>query len=178
MSTVSKKPSFTVAKLFLLLFVLTIVQVSAAGPKAVKEGASQTLQSVNREEANGQASSVYKKEPGESEVIAYYFHGNRRCRTCRTIEAYAEEAIQSGFAEEIKDGRLQWEVVNTDKPANEHFVQDFQLVTRSLVLEERAKGTQERWKNLPRIWELARNKGAFLEYVQEETRAFLEGRDQ
>ena len=28
-------------------------------------------------------------------VVAYYFHGNMRCMTCRTIEAYAKEAIQA-----------------------------------------------------------------------------------
>ena len=172
------KAKSTVANLFLLLFVLTFVQVSAAGPKAVKEDASQALQSVNKEEANGQAASVSEKEPGKSEVIAYYFHGNQRCRTCRNIEAYAQEAIRTGFSKEIKDGRLKWKVVNIDDQENEHYVQDFQLVTRSLVLQEKAKGTQERWKNLPRIWELVRNKEAFEEYVQEETRAFLEGRDQ
>jgi hypothetical protein len=175
------KPKSTVANLFLLLLVLTFVQVSVAGPKAVKEDASQALQSVNsvnKEEANGQASSVSEKESGKSEVIAYYFHGNQRCRTCRTIEAYGKEAIRTGFAKEMKDGRLKWKVVNIDEPENEHYVQDFQLVTRSLVLQEKAKGIQERWKNLPRIWELVRNKEACEEYVQEEPRAFLEGRDQ
>jgi len=172
------KPKSTVPNLFLLLLVLTFVQVSAAGPKAVKEDASQALQSVNKEEANGQTSGVSEKELGNSEVTAYYFHGNQRCRTCRNIEAYAEEAIQNGFAEAIKDGRLKWKVVNIDEQENEHYVQDFQLVTRSLVLQEKTKGTQERWKNLSRVWELVRNKEAFEEYVQEETRAFLEGRDQ
>jgi frataxin-like iron-binding protein CyaY len=172
------KTKCTVANFILLLLVLTFVQSSAAGPKAVKEDASQALQSVNKEEANGQASGVSEKEPVKSEVVAYYFHGNQRCRTCRTIEAYAEEAIQNGFADVIKDGRLKWKVINIDEQENEHYVQDFQLVTRSLVLQAKAKGTQERWKNLSRVWELVRNKEAFQDYVQEETRAFLEGRDQ
>ena len=31
-------------------------------------------------------------------VVAFYFHGNVRCATCRKIEAYADEAIHSSFA--------------------------------------------------------------------------------
>ena len=29
----------------------------------------------------------------DSQVIVYYFHGTRRCKTCRTIEAYAEYGV-------------------------------------------------------------------------------------
>lgn len=33
-------------------------------------------------------------------VVAYDFHGNKRCSTCRKLEAYSEEAITGGFAAE------------------------------------------------------------------------------
>ncbi|MBN1419697.1 MAG: hypothetical protein JXP34_13040 [Planctomycetes bacterium] len=113
---------------------------------------------------------------GGHEVIAFYFHGNMRCTTCLTIEGYAKEAIEAGFREALDDGRLTWRVVNIDEPANEHFVDDFQLATRSVVLVDVRDGKRTAWKNLERIWELVGDKEAFISYIQDETRAYLEGR--
>ena len=98
--------------------------------------------------------------------------------TCRTIEAYTKEAIDTGFPEALKDDRLEWQVIDVDEPANEHFIRDFQLVTRSVVIEEIADGKRTRWKNLQRVWELVRSKGVFLKYIQDETRAYLEDSSQ
>ena len=121
-------------------------------------------------------SASSEKPKTASMVVVYYFHGNARCGTCHTIEDYAKEAVYSGFADEIKNGRLEWRVVNVDEPGNEHYVEDFQLVsTASVVLERLAGGKRQEWKNLQRVWELVRGeKDDFLKYVQKETRGYLE----
>lgn len=106
-------------------------------------------------------------------VIAYYFHGTQRCVTCRTIESYAEESLRAGFSDELAAGELEWRVVNVDTPENEHFIQDYELSTRSVVLVDMLAGEQKQWKNLSRVWELVRDKPAFAAYIQEETREFL-----
>jgi len=109
----------------------------------------------------------------DARVVVYYFHGNLRCSTCRTIEAYSEEAIKEGFADELASGRLDWRVVNTDEPDNKHFVQDFELVTRSLVLVEYRDDKVSRHENLQQVWQLVRDKERFLDYVRASTREFL-----
>ena len=106
-------------------------------------------------------------------VVAYYFHGNARCATCRKIEAYSEEAITGGFDSELGDGRLEWRAVNVDESENKHFVRDFELVTKSVVLVEYSDGEVVRWENLKDVWQLVRNKDRFVDYVQTETREFL-----
>jgi hypothetical protein len=106
-------------------------------------------------------------------VVAFYFHGNVRCATCRKIEAYTDEAIHAGFAEALDNGTLTWSVVNVDEPDNKHFVEDFELVTRSVVLAEYRDGAIVRWKNLDKVWQLVRSKGGFVEYVQDEASDFL-----
>ena len=108
------------------------------------------------------------------EVVAYYFHGNLRCRTCRAIEAYSEEAIRGEFADELASGRLAWRVVNLEEPENKHFVKDFELVTKSLVLAEYQDGEVTRWENLKQVWQLVRDKEKFLDYVRRSTRKFLQ----
>lgn len=106
-------------------------------------------------------------------VIAFYFHGDVRCTTCRTIEAYAEEAVNEGFADQLASGSLEWRVVNVEKPENEHFVEDFQLVTRSVVLVEYRDGKVMRWRILDKVWQLVRSKERFVEYVQSEVGEFI-----
>ena len=106
--------------------------------------------------------------------VAYYFHGNLRCPTCRRIEAFAEEAITRGFAEELEAGALAWRVVNTDEPDNRHFVQDFELMTKSLVLVEYRDGQVVRSSNLRLVWQLVGDKNGFLKYVRDSTSGFIE----
>lgn len=106
-------------------------------------------------------------------VVAYYFFGNYRCATCRAIESYAHEALQSTFVEALADGQLEWRPVNIDQPENAHFVQDYQLATRSLVIVQFDGERQTTYKNLERVWELVRDKEAFMKYVVEETDTLL-----
>jgi len=66
-------------------------------------------------------------------------------------------------------------MVNTDSTANKHFIEDFSLVTKSLVLVELKDGHQVRWKNCGKVWELLNNKPKFQDYVQSEVRGYLAG---
>lgn len=106
-------------------------------------------------------------------VVTYYFHGNKRCSTCRKLEAYSAEAITGGFVAELDSGELEWRVVNTDDSENAHFITDFELVTKSVVLVEYRDGEVVRWKNLKLVWQLVGDEDGFVRYVRDETRDFL-----
>jgi hypothetical protein len=106
-------------------------------------------------------------------VVAYYFHGNFRCQTCRKLEAFSREAVENGFPADLKAGRIEWRVINVEEPGNEHFVQDYQLVSKALVLVAKDGSKQTQWKNLQDIWTLVNNKEAFIKYVQTEIRSYL-----
>lgn len=109
----------------------------------------------------------------DTTVVAFYFHGNKRCSTCRKLEAYSTEAITGGFAAELDSGELEWRVVNTDDKENAHFITDFELVTKSVVLAEYRDGEVVRFKNLKLVWQLVGDEEGFLRYVRDETRDFL-----
>jgi hypothetical protein len=106
-------------------------------------------------------------------VIAYYFHTNTRCSTCIKIEQYSHEAIEQGFPSELKNGTLDLRVVNYEQPENRHFIQDYKLVSKSLVLVNLVNGKQTRWTNLKLVWQLTGHKDAFLNYVRKEVRGYL-----
>jgi hypothetical protein len=125
----------------------------------------------------GQAApEANKSSVDSSKVVAFYFHGTNRCVTCRKIEAFSREAIQTGFGEALKTGRLEWRAINVEEPANQHFIKDYKLYTRSLVLVSFEGEKQLRWKNLDQVWLLVGDKPKFTSYVQGEVKSFLEAR--
>jgi hypothetical protein len=101
----------------------------------------------------------------ERQVVLYYFHGKRRCKTCLSMEANALEVIKSEFVEELDSGALVWKVINYDEPENGHFIKDFKLVSSSLVLVEMRNGGQVRFNVLQDAWSLARDEWRFKQYV-------------
>jgi hypothetical protein len=120
------------------------------------------------------ADDTSKPAVGAVKTIAYYFHGTSRCTTCRTIEAYAHEAVQTGFGDALNAGKLEWRALNVEEPANRHFIKDYQLYTRSVVLASYQGDKPLKWKNLDKVWELVGDKGQFTRYVQGEVKTFLE----
>jgi hypothetical protein len=114
-------------------------------------------------------------QPQLPRVIAYYFHGTQRCPTCMKLEAYSRESIERAFQTELRNDVLEWRVVNVDEEENKHFINDYKLYTRSLVIVKLDNGTVTEWKNLERIWDLVGDKASFMEYVEQETRVYLRG---
>lgn len=106
-------------------------------------------------------------------LIAYYFHGEIRCPTCKKIESYAHEAIEAGFSEELNSGKLTWRVLNYEVLANAHFATEYEIASPTVVLVRAVQGQPKDWRNLTRVWELVGDKDAFMQYVQEQTRELL-----
>ncbi|HOU32642.1 MAG TPA: nitrophenyl compound nitroreductase subunit ArsF family protein [Synergistaceae bacterium] len=108
-------------------------------------------------------------------VLVYYLHGTARCPTCQNIEKFTYEAVTANFGAELASGAMEWHSLDVMTDEHRHFVEDFQLVAQSVVLVRMAGDRMEAWKNLEQVWPLAHQKEAFLAYVTEELRAFLEG---
>jgi hypothetical protein len=108
-------------------------------------------------------------------VTAYYFHGTSRCPTCYKLERYSKDAIEANFKDALASGRLEFKVVNVEENSNIHFVKDYQLYTKSLVISLVKDGKEIKSKNLVKIWDYVGNKQKFYDYVTEEVGNFLKG---
>lgn len=106
--------------------------------------------------------------------IVYYFMTTQRCPSCMRIETFTRETVQTKFGDALAEGRILWRMVNVDHPENEHFVKDYQLYTKSVVLVKIRKGKQVEWKNLDRVWQLLQSKSAFQTYIADEVKTFVE----
>ena len=95
-------------------------------------------------------------------LTVYYFHGTQRCMTCNRIEELAKAAIQGRYAEELADGRVEFRSVNVEEPANEHFIKDFQLASRTVVMAKDGK-----YEKFDAVWTLVGEPEKFSSYLQD-----------
>ena len=75
----------------------------------------------------------------------------------------------------MEEGKVVWRLVNLDEPANKHFIDDYQLYSKAVIVADVRGGEESRWKNLTKVWQLTNDKEAFVEYVQDEIREYLGG---
>ncbi|MDD5426027.1 MAG: nitrophenyl compound nitroreductase subunit ArsF family protein [candidate division Zixibacteria bacterium] len=152
----------------IMLIVMSVLCASAENSPEVPpvkdtDTATMTGDSVNPDSSE----SIVDK------IIVYYFHGTRRCSNCVKFENYTKETLDSGFAGEIESGLLEWRQVDTDESENKHFINDYQLFTKAVVLSRVIKGKEAGWKNLDKIWEYVGNKEKFMSYIKDEINTFL-----
>ena len=106
-------------------------------------------------------------------IVVYYFHTTFRCVSCRNIEQYTKEALEKFFFDDMTAGKIELQIINTEEPQNKHFIQDYQLYTKSVVFSKVVNGKEVEFKNLKMIWKLLKNKNKFYEYIKKETNSFV-----
>ena len=154
-----------VLRIILVMSVFGLISIAFAENDAkVTETDNQTADTTAIDNAEDTGSEI---------IFATYFHGDVRCATCRKLEAYSEEALKAAFGIELADSTLVWRTINYDTEGNQHYLDDYGLYTKALILSRVRDNSEIEWVNLSKIWELVGNKDKFLKYVQDETRAFL-----
>ncbi len=165
------------------LIVLTVFVAVSIGylvyseTREARPGATEIVEQEKQGEqiASTTALASDEKQAINNIVRVYYFHTTYRCPTCHKIEEYTKNAMLSSFSPEIKKGTIIWKVLNVEEPQNQHFVNDFKLFTKSVVVVDEQKGKQVRWKVLDRTWELVHEQSAFSDYIRSEVKRYLEG---
>ena len=123
-------------------------------------------------QSNANTSSSQKDQ--KTHYIAYYFYTSKRCGPCYRIENWSETAIKDRFGQALQNGKLSWKPVKVDQAGNKHFIKDYNLYTKSVVIVEKNGDETVRWKNLKKVWNLLRDKDTFFDYVTGEIKAFME----
>lgn len=118
----------------------------------------------------------HEQKAEQSKTVVYYFHGNQRCKTCKQIEALTKKIVEEGFAAQLKDGSMEVRVLNVDQAENEHFVTDYELAVRSVVLSKLDSGKETNWRRLDKVWQLVHDEAAFAAYLREEISLLLKGK--
>jgi hypothetical protein len=150
----------------------TQVDNPSLSEKSLPGSESQTVEAAT-EQKQETPSPLAEVKAQNSRVIAFYCHGNFRCATCRNIEKYSGEAIEKYFSKELSTGKLEFKAVNVEEGENRHYIKDYQLFSRSLILVLYKDDKQVKWKNLKEVWTHAGDKEKFFQYVKDEVEGFL-----
>jgi len=106
-------------------------------------------------------------------VVVYYFYTDDRCKSCIAIENYTREALQQNFPKELAAGQIEFRAINTDRKENAHFLKDYNLYTKSVVISKISGGKEVEYKNLEAIWQYLGSEEKFYKYVAENTKTFF-----
>lgn len=98
----------------------------------------------------------------EQAVTVYYFHGKQRCFSCNKIESLTQQVINTKFADQVAQGNVVFRSVDVEAPEHAHFVTDFALSTRGVVMQ---KG--ETYEKFDHVWSLVRDDDKFIAYIQD-----------
>jgi hypothetical protein len=108
--------------------------------------------------------------------VVMYFHRTHRCPTCLKMGSYSEEAVRGAFPKEIKAGRVEFHYINFEDEKNAELTKAYRVSGPSLIVAKVADGNVAEYKNLKEIWTKVRDKEAFLTYVRDNVRGYLEAK--
>lgn len=102
-------------RLLLALAVSSILLISCGN--AAKKNASQETATVQKDR-----------------VEILYFHGAQRCITCRAIEKYTKELLDSVYSRELSSGKVVYKVIDISKKENEAIADKYEVSWSSLFV--------------------------------------------
>jgi len=119
-----------------------------------------------------------KKEYSADKLIVYYFHTEYRCWSCNQFETLTKEVLEESYRDPLKKKRVEFRLINVETNENKHFIEDYKLVTKSIILSLQKENMQIEWKNMDKIWMLVKNTEKFKSYIKEGIATYLEKVDQ
>lgn len=109
----------------------------------------------------------------QDKLVVYYFHGNKRCINCIKIEKYLVETIRENFSSQVNSKQIDLEILNFETKENSHFVDHYELYTKSIVLSKRQNNKEQEWKVLDKIWLYLTDEKAAKNYIKIEINDYL-----
>lgn len=82
-----------------------------------------------------------KSKTGTTPVVeVYYFHPTERCPVDQAIEENTRQTMQTYFANDIKSGKIKFQVLNTEDKANSKIISRFEINAQALYLVKVVNG--------------------------------------
>ena len=69
----------------------------------------------------------------KSVVRGYYFHGTRRCTTCRAVEEVTKEILNDYYSSELADKTISFEAINLDEEDSKLLANKLKVAGQTLL---------------------------------------------
>lgn len=77
-------------------------------------------------------------------VEILYFHGKQRCLTCKAIEKYTKEVVNTDFADLAGKGKVRFKEVDISTPEGEQLAKKYRVSWSSLYVNQWKNGKEQR----------------------------------
>ena len=111
------------------------------------------------------------KTPPKDRVVVMYFHRTQRCPTCLKMGSYSEQAVATGFADQVKKGTVEFHYIDFQIKENAAYAKAYKVTGPALIIAKVVGGKVAQFKDLKDIWSNVGDKKAFFKYVQDQVTA-------
>ncbi len=120
----------------------------------------------NSQQING-SSVADAVEPIEVDKLEiYHFHGTHQCYSCITVGDYAEETVNTYFADELKSGKIVFGHINGELAENRDLVAKYRVNSASLWIGTYTKDGKFIAEQNTNVWYKVNDKEDYLAYLK------------
>lgn len=91
---------------------------------------------------NNQTANAQTKTTQKEYVEVIYFHGKQRCVTCNAIEKLTKEVVEKDFAQQLKDGKIVFKIVDISTKEGEKIADKYEVTWSSLYINKWKDGKE------------------------------------
>lgn len=100
-----------------------------------------------------------------TKIEIYHFHRNTQCNSCITVGKYAEETLNTYFADELKTGKIVFGHINVQQPENEALANKYGATGSSLWIGVYDNKGFHAEQNVD-VWSKIGNKQEYITYLK------------
>lgn len=101
-------------------------------------------------------------------ILVTYFSSDVRCISCKTIEQLAHASVDRLQENPELGGRIRFQTLNIDRPENQHFISDYELSFKTVVVSHTDPEGKLHWTKLDKVWQLTTDPDAFHTLIETE----------
>ncbi len=162
-------------KKLLFAFVFIAIGFSLGKHHAVKVSTA-----TNSEQVEVAQSLPTQKAPVDfsqkQKLMVFYCHSTFRCETCNKIEKMAKQLIETKYAQQLKNGEMQWNEFNFQK--NSDLSSAFDVSSSCVIVALQGETGYSSYKRLEQVWQLLEKPDEFNQYIIENVEEFLKKQEQ
>ena len=77
-----------------------------------------------------------------AKIKVYYFHTDERCPIDQSVELNTKTVMETNFRQRVKDGTIDFRIINTDDKANAKIVAGFDINAQALYIVKVTNGRE------------------------------------
>lgn len=115
---------------------------------------------------NGDTATDTQPAVNIEKLEVYHFHGTHQCYSCKTVGAYAEETVNTYFADELESGKIVFGHINGELAENEELVMKYGITGASLWLGTYTKDGKFSAEENVNVWYKIKDKQDYMNYLK------------